>query len=163
MDENKFRSCKPLLIDDDNNNKIFISEKNKYCIRNYNKSIHIKILNKFKDIKKSHKINVNDITDNYYKINKHNIIKPCTILLIDEDDHSKIFISEKNLYFTSKDCNHFGVDIDNYENYDYFDDIMNLLMRIMVIMIMIMMMMIIIMIMIIINCITKSLLIILNV
>ena len=27
MNENKFRSCKPLLIDDDNNSKIFISEK----------------------------------------------------------------------------------------------------------------------------------------
>ena len=51
MEENKFRYCKLLLIDNDSNSKIFISEKNKYYIRNYNKSIHLTILNKFRDIK----------------------------------------------------------------------------------------------------------------
>ena len=30
MDENKFRYCTLLLIDDDNHSKIFISEENKY-------------------------------------------------------------------------------------------------------------------------------------
>ena len=39
MDENKFRYCTLLLIDDDNHSKISISEKDKYCIRGDNKSI----------------------------------------------------------------------------------------------------------------------------
>ena len=60
MEENKFRYWKILLIDNDSNSKIYISEKNKYYIRNYNKSVHMKVLNKFRDIKKSYKINVND-------------------------------------------------------------------------------------------------------
>ena len=50
MEQNKFSYCKLLLINNDSNSKIFISEKNKYFIRNYNKSIHIKFLNKFRDI-----------------------------------------------------------------------------------------------------------------
>ena len=41
-----------------------------YYIRNYNKSIHRKILNKFRGIKKSYEINVNDTTHNYYKTDK---------------------------------------------------------------------------------------------
>ena len=43
---------------DDNHSKIFISEENKSCVRGDNKSIHIKILNEFKDIRKSYGINV---------------------------------------------------------------------------------------------------------
>ena len=66
MDENKFRflknkrffeDCTFLLIDDDNHSKIFISEKNGYYIESDNdKSIQTKILNKFKDIRKSYAI-----------------------------------------------------------------------------------------------------------
>ena len=96
MEENKFRYCKILLIDNNSNSKIFISEKNKYSVRNYNKSIHIKILNKFRNIKKSYKVNVNDTSDNYYKTNIDCIKKHCSTLLIDDDDHSKIFISKNN-------------------------------------------------------------------
>ena len=54
MDENKIiRHCTILVTDDDNRSKIFVSEKNKYC-REYgdNRSIHVNILNEFKDIKK---------------------------------------------------------------------------------------------------------------
>ena len=105
MEKNKFRYWKLLLIDNDSNSKIFISEENKYCVRGDNKSIHVKILNEFKDIRKSYGINVIDITDNYYKINKPSIIKHCTILLIDDYDHSKIFTSEKNLYYFSRAYN----------------------------------------------------------
>ena len=119
MEENKFRYCKSLLIDNDSNSKISISEKNKYHIRNYNKSIHLKILNKFRDIKKSYRINVNDTTDNYDKTDKLCIKKHCTILLIDDYDHSKLFISKNNLYYTSKDCKYYGVDVDDYEFNDY--------------------------------------------
>ena len=68
MEENKFRYCKLLLIDNDNHSKIFISKENKYYIRGDNKPIHIKILNEFEDIRKSYGINVIDITDNYYKL-----------------------------------------------------------------------------------------------
>ena len=109
MDENKFRflknnirffeDCPFLFIDNDNLSKIFISEKNKYCIEyDDDKSIQTKILNKFKDIRKSYNINVIDITDNYYKYDKPNTEKYCTLLLIDDYDHSKIIISEKNMY-----------------------------------------------------------------
>ena len=109
MDENKFRflknkrffeDCTFLLIDDDNHSKIFISEKNGYYIESDDdKSIQTKILNKFKDIRKSYNINVIGITDNYYKYDKPNIKKYCTLLLIDDYDHSKIFISGKNMYY----------------------------------------------------------------
>ena len=102
MDKNELRYCTLLLIDNGNHSKIFISKKNMYYIKN--KSIRIKIFNKFKDIKKSYGINVNDITDNYYKIDSSSIMRSCTILLIDEDDdHCKIFISEKKLYYTNND------------------------------------------------------------
>ena len=63
MDKNEIRYCTILLIDNDNHSKIFISKENSYY--NNNKSIHIKIFNKLKDIRKSYGINVNDITDNY--------------------------------------------------------------------------------------------------
>lgn len=37
MDENKVsKYCTPLLIDDDNHNKIYVSEKNKYYIEHGN-------------------------------------------------------------------------------------------------------------------------------
>ena len=116
IDGNKFeffKYCTLLLIDDDNYSKIFIYEKGKYYIRGDNKSIHIKILNKFKNVRKSYEINVKDITDNCYKIDKPCIIKYCTILLIDDDNHSKIFISEKNMYYIS-----YVGDDDDYDDCD---------------------------------------------
>ena len=94
MDKNKFRYCTILLIDKYKHSKIFISEENRYYIRRDNKSIHVQILNEFKDIRKSYEINVNyykidDTTDNYYKIDDTTdiyyeidgpyIIKHCTI------------------------------------------------------------------------------------
>ena len=106
------------MIDNDNHSKIFASEENRYYIKGNNKVIHIKLLNEFKDIRKFYGINVNDTTDNYYKINESNIIKHYTILLIDKDDHSKMFLSEKNLYYI---CNNFG-DAYDVDGYDYFDD-----------------------------------------
>ena len=80
MNENKIRYCALLLITGYNHSKLFISRKNKYYITN-NKLISIRILNKFKDIRKpyytsledmtsirkSYVISVIDITDNYYK------------------------------------------------------------------------------------------------
>ena len=127
MDKNKFRYCTLLLIDDNNHKKIFASKKNKYYTRGYNKPIHIRILSDFKDIKKSYRISLFDtpsITDNYYKIDdttnnyyKFGIKKHSTILLIDDDNHSRIFISEKNLYYTCKYYDEFFVN--DYGNYDY--------------------------------------------
>ena len=58
------------MIDEYNHSKVFISEENRYYIRCDNKSVHVQILNKFKDIRKSYGINVNDTTDNYYKIDE---------------------------------------------------------------------------------------------
>ena len=113
----KVKYCTLLLIDDDKNCKMFISELNKYYIKGRNKIIHIKILDKFRGINKSHKINVIGTADNYYKNDKYFAIKNCTIILIDDNDHSKIFISEKNSYFISKDC-----DYDNYDYCDYYYD-----------------------------------------
>ena len=110
MDENKFsRYCTILLIDDDNHSKIFVSEKNKYYIKyGDNRSIYINILNEFKDIKKSYKIDVIDLTDNYYNIDKSDIKKHCTILLIDDINTSRIntsriFISEKCMHYIRYD------------------------------------------------------------
>ena len=105
MDENKFRflknnirffeDCPFLLIDDDN-----LIKKNKYYIEyDDDKSIQTKILNKFKDIRKSYAIMLQILTDNYYKYDIPNIKKYCTLLLIDDYDHSKIFISGKNMYY----------------------------------------------------------------
>ena len=69
MDENKFKFFRYwilLLIHDDNHSKIIISEKSKYYIEyGNNRSLHVKIKNRFKDIKKSYEINVKDISDNY--------------------------------------------------------------------------------------------------
>ena len=104
MDKNKFsRYCIILLIDDDNNSKIFIYEENKYYIRCDNKSICINVLNGFKDIKNSYEINVIDLTDNYYNIDKSDIKKYCTILLIEDVNTSRILISEKNIYYIRYD------------------------------------------------------------
>ena len=123
MDKNKFKYCTLLLINDYNHSKIFISEKNKYYIRGDNESIHVKILNEFEDIRKSYKINVKDITDNYYKIDEPRTIKHCTILLIDDDNHSKMFISEENLYYISCVGDKYYDYDDNYNNNnDYYDD-----------------------------------------
>ena len=55
------------------------------------------ILNRFKDIKKSYEINVIDLTDNYYNIDKSDIKKYCTILLIDDIKTIRIFISGKSM------------------------------------------------------------------
>ena len=71
--------------------------------------MNLKILETF------YKINVIDISnDDYYKFDDHPIIRHCTILLIDDNNHSKIFISEKKLYYIS--C--VG---DKYYDYDDFD------------------------------------------
>ena len=95
--------------------KIFISEKNEYCIRyDDNKSICINILNRFKDVKKCYEINVIDLTDNYYNIDKSNIKKYCTILLIDDIITSRIFISGKNMYYIRYD------DADDYDGSVYY-------------------------------------------
>ena len=84
MGENKIsRYCTILLIDNGNHSKIFVSEKNNYyCEYGDNRSIHVNILNEFKDIKKSHEINVIDLSDNHYDIYKSDIKKHCIILLI---------------------------------------------------------------------------------
>ena len=84
MGENKIsRYCTILLIDDGNHSKIFVSEKNNYyCEYGDNRSIHVNILNEFKDTKKSHEINVIDLSDNHYDIYKSDIKKHCIILLI---------------------------------------------------------------------------------
>ena len=106
MAKNKFsKYCIFFLIDDNNHSKIFIFEQNKYYIRyDDNKSICINILNSFKDIKKSYKINVIDLTNNYYNVNKSDIKKYCTILEIDDINTSRIFISEKkNMYYIRHD------------------------------------------------------------
>ena len=43
--------CIISLIDDDDHSKIFVSEKNKYCIKyGDNRSIYVNILNGFRDI-----------------------------------------------------------------------------------------------------------------
>ena len=130
------------MIDDNNHSEIFVSENNRYCIKCDNKSIYVKTLNEFKDIKKYYGINVyykiNEITDNYYKVDKPSIIRNCTILLMDEDNHSKIFISEKNSYYIRNNFDdsynvngydYFNSDIDGYRyfdedyvEYDYYDD-----------------------------------------
>ena len=117
MEENKLRYCTILLIDDDKHCKIFISEKSKYYIKNDNESIYTEILNEFKDIRKSYKINFKDnIFNKYYNVDyEPNNMKHCTILLIDDDNHSKIFICEKNLY-------NIGVKHYVYDNYhDYIN------------------------------------------
>ena len=150
------------MIDDDNNNKMFTSEINKYYIRGCSKLTHVKILDKFRDINKSHKINAIGTTDNYYKSDKYFTIKHCTILLIDDNDHSKMFISKKNYTLLVK-----IVIILVLMSVIINLIIMNFLMKIMIIMIImiiIMMMMIMIaMMMIMIVCIIESLLIVLNV
>ena len=102
MNKNKFRYCTLLLTDEYNHSRIFISEKNRYYIRRNNELIHLQILNEFKDIRKSYnKIDVIDKNNNYYKTDKSRIMKNCTILLIDNDNRSKIFISKKKLCYTS--------------------------------------------------------------
>ena len=96
--------CTILLIDDDNHSKIFVPEANKYYIKyGDNRSIYANILNEFKDIKTSYKINVIDLSDNYYNIDKSDTKKYCTILLIDDIITSRIFISEKNMYYIRYD------------------------------------------------------------
>ena len=104
MDENKIsRYCTMLLIDDNNHSKIFVSKKKKYyCEYGNNRSIQVNILNEFKDIKKSHEI-VIDLSDNHYDIYKSDIKKYCTILLIDDINTSRTFISEKNMYYIRYD------------------------------------------------------------
>ena len=97
--------CTILLIDDDNHSKIFVPETNKYYIKyGDNRSIYANILNEFKDIKTSYKINVIDLSDNYYNIDKSDTKKYCTILLIDDIITSRIFISEKNMYYIRYDA-----------------------------------------------------------
>ena len=88
--------CTLLLIDNNNHSKLFISKKNKYLIKyGEYRTMHLNILNSFKGIRKSHEIDVIDLTDNYYKIDISNIKKYCTILLIDDIYTGRKFISEK--------------------------------------------------------------------
>ena len=130
MNKNKIRYCTLLLIDGYNHSKIFVSRKNKYYITN-NKLISVRILNKFKDIRKPYYtsvedvasirklygISIIDITDNYYKNDKIRIkMRRCTILLTDDDNYSKIFNSEKN--YTSHNGEYYGGD---YYYYYYYD------------------------------------------
>ena len=70
-----------------------------YCEYGNNRSIQVNILNEFKDIKKSHEINVKDLSDNHYDIYKSDMKKYCTILLIDDINTSRILISEENMYY----------------------------------------------------------------
>ena len=97
------------MTDGDNHSKTFVSEKNKYYIKyGDNRSIYVNILNEFKDIKLSYKINIIDLTDNYYNIDKSDIKKYCTILLIDDINTSRInisiiFISEKYMHYIRYD------------------------------------------------------------
>ena len=133
MDKNKFsRFCTIWLIDDNNHSKIFISEKNKYYIRHGgNRSLCINILNRFKDIKKSDEINVLELTDIYYNIDKFDRKKYCTMLLIDDIKTSIIFISDRNMYnirYDDDDCDESVY----YKILNYFDrndrsDIVNLI------------------------------------
>ena len=165
MDRRRIKYFKLLLIDDDNNSKIFVSELNKYYIRGCNKSIHVKILNKFEDINSyiSHKISVIDMISGYYENYKYFALKHCTILLTDDNDHSKIFISKKNSYFTSKDCDYFDIIsvIVDLMTMSFLMKIMIKIIMIIIMMIIIIMMMVMIM-MIMTVCIIKSLLIILS-
>ena len=121
MDKKQIRHCTLLLINDYNHSRIYISEENKYYIRG-NGSVHLKIFNKFGNIRKSYrKINVIDESDNYHcKSDGSDDIKHCTILLIDDDNHSNIFISEKNVY-TIKHFDYYDSD-DDSNDYDSDDD-----------------------------------------
>ena len=79
--------------------KIFVSEKSKCYIKySDNRSICLNFLYESKDIKNAYKINVIDLTDycyKYYNNYQSDIKKYCTILLIDDINTSRIFISEK--------------------------------------------------------------------
>ena len=112
-----------LLIDDNNQSKIFVSKKYKYyCEYGNNRSIQVNILNEFKDIKKSHEI-VIDLSDNHYDIYKSDIKKYCTILLIDDINTSRIFISGKNMYYTRYDDDDDDDDCDETGYYKILGDI----------------------------------------
>ena len=92
--------------------------------------IHVKILNKFKDIRKSYEINVKDITDNYYKIDKPCIIKYCTVLLIDDIHTGRIYIFEKNICYIGYvgdigDLDNDNDNDDRYESLVYYNKPLN--------------------------------------
>ena len=116
-----------LLIDDVNNSVIYASDINKYYIT-HNQSIYIRSLDKFRYINKSNKINAIDTSDNYYNVmdtsDNYFAIKSCTILLIDDNDHSKIFISKKNSYFNNRDREYLDTDDSDYEvnKYEFFEE-----------------------------------------
>ena len=107
--------------------KYLFLKKNKFYInKDDNESIQVKILNKFKDIRKPYEksVCVKDITGNYYKIDKHRIIiRHCTFLLIDDDNHSRIFISE-NFFYYIYDGEYYGGNFcdDDDNDDDYYDD-----------------------------------------
>ena len=109
MEENKlkfFKYCTLLLIDDDNHSKYLFLKKNEFHIEyGDNRSIYVNILNTFKDIRKSYEIDVEDITDNYYKYDIPGIKKYCTILLIDDMHTGRMYISEKNMCYIRYDDN----------------------------------------------------------
>ena len=119
MDKSQIRYCTLLLINDYNHSKIYISEENKYYIKS-DGSVRLRIFNEFENIRKSYrkKINAIDESDNYYcKSGGSDYIKHCAILLIDDDNHSNIFISEKNVY-SIKYFDYYGSD-DHYDEIHY--------------------------------------------
>ena len=113
------------MIEDNNHSKIFVSENNRYYIKCDNKSIYVKILNEFKDIKKYYGINVyykiNEITDNYYKIDKPSIIRNCTILLIIRNNFDDSYNVDGYDYFNN-DVDGYHYFDEDYGEYDYYDD-----------------------------------------
>ena len=71
------------------------------------------------------------MTDNYYNIDKSDIKKYCTIVLIDDINTSRIFISEKNMYYIRYDDDDCDESV-YYKILNYFDrndrsDIVNLI------------------------------------
>ena len=119
------------MINDYNHSKIYISEENKYYVRS-DGSVRFRIFNEFKNIRKSYrksyrKIKVIDESDNYHcKSDGPVDTKHCTILLIDDDNHCNIFVSEKNVYsikhfdyYDSDDDSDDGNSDDNYDEIYY--------------------------------------------
>ena len=86
--------------------KYLFLKKNEFHIEyGDNRSIYVNILHTFKDIRKSYEIDVEDITDNYYKYDIPGIKKYCTILLIDDMHTGRMYISEKDMCYIRYDDN----------------------------------------------------------
>ena len=122
MDKKQIRYCTLLLINDYNHSKIYISAENMYYIKS-DGSVRWRIFNEFEDVRKSYgksyrKIKVIDESNNHCKSDGSDYIKYCTILLIDDDNHSNIFISEKNVY----SIKYFGYYDSDDDSHDYDSD-----------------------------------------